>query len=67
MRRLVAIAIVLCVGGAGCGGCIDDESKSKPQPGTQQLDPSHVRRQRAAGAFINMFDGGAPAAVDGDR
>jgi hypothetical protein len=69
MRRLVAIAIVLCMGGTGCGGCLDDESKAKPEQGRQQqIDPSRVRRQRIASPFLNLGDGGAPAAAgDGDR
>jgi hypothetical protein len=60
MRSLLLIAMVLSVGGASCGGCIDDESK--PKAHEEQVDALRVRRQRAVGTILSVVDGGASAA-----
>jgi hypothetical protein len=66
MRRLVAIAIILSVGGAGCGGCVDDDTT---QGQTQHSgDGTRIRRQRIAATIIAELDAGPPpGSAAGDR
>ena len=56
------MAIVLSVGGAGCGGCIDEDTKAR-QGEAQKPDPSRVKRQRAVGTVLSVVDAGEPAAA----
>jgi hypothetical protein len=64
MRKLLVMTLVLSLGGAGCGGCVDDDTKPKGQPPAPRVG-DQMRRQRAVGTIIGDFDAGlAPTTGD---